>query len=237
MDYLSNIAPEIFLKICSILSISSLVQLSVVYPQWIDNRFWHALYIGKFKYKFMYHDGINWKGKYISEFFKCYMRTLFLEFGNDFRRISVPYCCLEDSCYYDKTVWKIKDLIIADLDDNDNNFSSVILFLKNNQFSRSDWRFKLKWSIMAWFEAEEKIAPFFNNELLAKIKYYASKRTYLDPFASILVTQQLPRELQNEEHVYSECFKAFLRHHNFLLNKYEAGVALTLRSQNMFLGI
>ena len=245
MDYLSVMPPEIFLKICSNLSISSLVQLSVVYPQWIDNRFWHALYIGKFEYKFIYYDDINWKRKYISEFFKCFMRTLFSEFGNDFRHTSVPYCCLKESRYYDQTVWKIKDLIIADLDDNDENFSSVMLYLKNNQYIRSNWRFKSKWSIMAWFEAEEEIAPFFNNELLAEIKYYASteihfglvtsmarKRCWdIEEMLDLLMLKQLPIELHYIEPAYRKCLKRFLKHHNLRLNKYHLGVALMLRME------
>ena len=172
MDYLNILPPEIFFQICSNLSISSLVKLSIVYPQLIDNKFWHALYARRFR-KEIYRDNINWKRQYTGEFFKCYVNVIYSQCEYEHLYFK---SCYDDSGNYHPIVWKIKALIIADLDDNDEKFSRSTFFIKDID----NMKYKLKWVITAWFEAEEEMAPFFSKELFFQIQYYMMTRIHRD---------------------------------------------------------
>ena len=199
-DYLSNIPPELFLQVCSNLSISSLVELGVVYPQLIDNRFWHTLYVRKIR-KDTYRDNINWKRIYVTELLKSYMKTIYTDWGIDFANSRSDCICLEKGIDYTDIVSKMKTLIISDLDNNDEKFTSVKLFNKNNEQFNPIEGDKWKCVMMVWFEVEEKIAPFFNEELFSKVRYYSSKPIHPD-WESVILSLIKTHNKSADEYIY-----------------------------------
>ena len=182
MDYLSVKSPDIFLQNYSDRSIYSLLKLCVVKPQLMDNKIWHAIYVRKVKKDETYRDNINWKRKCVAELSKSYLKIVHRGWGSEF--LFYLYCnpCFEMTQNYRDIVSKLKYLITSDLNNNDEKFSSVESFNLTNHFLqcpnyKGD---KWKWIILAWFEIEDQIAPFFNKELLSQVRSYLSKPIHPD---------------------------------------------------------
>ena len=172
MDYLSVIPPEIFFRICLNLPCCSITRLGIVYPQLIDNRFWHAIYVKKFR-KEVYRKNINWKRRYINEISIRYIKSIYSQFGG--KNSDWDIWCMYNP---DHDLVSIGKCIIT-IDLYKENFSFLVEFIKYNYYIM-DMEKKWRWLIPAWHEAEEEMWPFFNKELPPKILYYLTKPIHHD---------------------------------------------------------